>query len=166
MEELLASSRLYLKPQGKGCPSMFTFLGCFVNWVFIRERAYIKMPGCFCNHAFICSWPCSSQPFVLLSYTNKQTNSVLIINIFCYVGSAKLVALQVVYLPGQVWPRVTEGEVLPCPLFTAAHLRWGLGGCQGPCGRLPFWNIEPISPIRTICILQSSLARGKTAQSS
>lgn len=121
--------------------------------------------------------PLSAPGLVLLSLLyclaiqkkKKKKICVLIINIFCYVGSAKLVALQVMYLPGQVWPRVTgrgtEGEVLSCPLIVAAHLHRGLGGCHGPCGRLPFWNIEPISPIRTICILQSSLARGKTAQS-
>lgn len=52
---------------------MFASLGCFGNRVFIRERAYIKMPEHFCNHASICSYPCSSRPFVLLSYREKKS---------------------------------------------------------------------------------------------
>ena len=147
-------------------PSTFTFLGCFGNWVFIRERAYIKMPEYFCNHASICSSPCSSHPFVLLSYPKKIC--ILIVHIFAMWDLQNLLHFRSCTFQGKsghVQLEAPWGEVLPCSLLTAVHLHSGGRRLPGALQPPPFLEYESISPARTICILQSALARGKTAQS-
>lgn len=66
---------------------------------------------------------------------------------------------------GHVQVKAPWGEVLPCSPLTVVHLHSGGQRLPGALWPPPVLEYEPISPARTICILQSSLARGKTAQS-
>lgn len=163
----MASSWLYLKPQGTGCPSAFTFWGCLGIWVFVRERAHIKMPECFYNHASIRSSPCSSHPSVPLTYEKKKI-CILIVNIFAMWDLQILLHSRPCTFQGESGLMQLEapwGEVLPCSLLTAGHLHLGGRGLLGALRPPSFLEYEPISPVRTICALQSSLARGKSAPS-
>lgn len=76
----------------------------------------------------------------------KKKICILIVNIFAMWDLQNLLHVRSCTFQGKsghVQLEAPWGEVLPCSLLTAVTCIWGVGGCQGPCGRLPFGSMNP-----------------------